>query len=82
MNRTCRGLEILTRVEKFQIRLKLKCVKLWSGELGVVDCEPAVSGWLPRKPPRPKHVVVNSYPPPLAIIIKFSCVYDCFPVTG
>jgi hypothetical protein len=28
----------LTCVEKFHIRLK--CVKLWSGELGVVDCFP------------------------------------------
>jgi hypothetical protein len=46
MNRRCQDLETLTCVEKFQIRLK--CVKLWSGELGVVDWEPAVSGWLHR----------------------------------
>jgi hypothetical protein len=46
MNRRCRDLETLTCVETFQIRLK--CVKLWSGELGVVNCEPAVSGWLHR----------------------------------
>jgi hypothetical protein len=44
MNRRCRDLETLTCVEKFQIRLE--CVKLWSGELGVVDWERAVSGWL------------------------------------
>jgi hypothetical protein len=43
MDRRCRDLETLTCVEKFQIRLKY--VKLWSGELDVVDCEPAVSGW-------------------------------------
>jgi hypothetical protein len=46
MNRRCRDLETLTCVEKLQIRLK--CMKLCSGELGVVDCEPAVSGWLHR----------------------------------
>jgi hypothetical protein len=44
MNRRFRDLETLTCVEKFQIRLK--CVRLWSGELGVVDWERAVSGWL------------------------------------
>jgi hypothetical protein len=34
MNRRCRDLETLTYIEKFQIRLKY--VKLWSGELDVV----------------------------------------------
>jgi hypothetical protein len=46
VNRRCRDLETLIFGEKFQIRLK--CVKMWSGEVGVVDWEPAVSGWLHR----------------------------------